>query len=197
MDGGVGKGKGQRAALHIRGGLAPAPLVWGDDVASDGEDGFEQHDEDGSDQVEAVLDPSELEMVLVVDGVVDGVLEDAQPARSLESLLQHGTATTTMATAAGATALLPDPATIMAALSGSYGVLDSWGAFFAYQEAARSGMLHRAGAEGGGYSGEERHIDRDGHHIHVSPGRGAFESHFDEEMAMEVDLESRSEWELR
>jgi hypothetical protein len=129
--------------------------VWGDDDAGEGyKSEPKQQDEDENDQVHEVLDPSEMEMVLVVDRVVGGVLEDAQPARPLESLLQHGTATTAAATAAETTALLPDPATIMAALRDSDGVLDSWGAFFAYQEAARSGVLQ----QGETYGGEETRI---------------------------------------
>jgi hypothetical protein len=171
----------------------------GDDVSEGYKSELKQQARNGNNQVQEVLNPSETEMVLVVDRVVGGVLEDAQPVRSLESLLQHGTATTAAATAAETTALLPDPATIMAALRDSDGVLDSWGAFFAYQEAARSGPLHGGGTDDGDHGGEETPtIDSDGdggggggQRTRVSPEQAALEIRTDDQHSGSAAWETR------
>jgi len=77
----------------------------------------------------------DVSLALVVDRVFDGLFQDADSSsRPLESLLQPDSELVD-AMSGTASSSLPDPET----LQGVYNTLDSWDAFFAYQQAVAPG----------------------------------------------------------
>jgi hypothetical protein len=101
-----------------------------------GQDGAYDSSEDQQQQTSPVPNSAgdvDVSLALVVDRVFDGLFQDTDPSRPLESLLQPGGE---LADAISGTASsLPDPET----LHGAYNTLDSWDAFFAYQQAVAPG----------------------------------------------------------
>ncbi|EAQ93682.1 hypothetical protein CHGG_01917 [Chaetomium globosum CBS 148.51] len=75
----------------------------------------------------------DVSLALVIDRVFDGLFQDADSPRPLESFLQPGGEL--LNAVSGAATSLPDPET----LHGVYNTLDSWDAFFAYQQAVGAG----------------------------------------------------------